>query len=171
MGLLTKDTIGKPAFYALAFLEHMGTQFLSKGDHYLLTKKGNGDLYILCHNFCWFKKNRLTNNDEIGLDRMRQIRYEDERALEMRLILRGMAERGEYTVKKRALNMQSGSVLDEWGRLGYETRLNREDVKYLQAISVPRIEMERVATDACRDMEIKVKLQPQEVVLLHIYKV
>ena len=28
VGLLTKDTIGKPAFYAFAFLEHMGTQFL-----------------------------------------------------------------------------------------------------------------------------------------------
>ena len=82
-----------------------------------------------------------------------------------------MAEKGEYTVKKRSLNKQSGSVLDEWGRLGYETKLNREDVKYLQAISVPRIEMERVATDAYRDLEIKIKLEPQEVVLLHIYKV
>ena len=68
--------------------------------------------------------------------------------VQMKFLLRGMAEKGEYTVKKRSLNKQSGSVLDEWGRLGYETKLNREDVKYLQAISVPRIEMERVATDA-----------------------
>ena len=171
VGLLTKDTIGKPAFYAFAFLEHMGTQFLSKGDHYLLTKKGNGDLYLLCHNFCWFQQNGLVNGDEVDLDRIRQIRYDDERKLEMKFLLRGMAEKGEYTVKKRSLNKQSGSVLDEWGRLGYETKLNREDVKYLQAISVPRIEMERVATDAYRDLEIKIKLEPQEVVLLHIYKV
>lgn len=171
VGLLTKDTIGKPAFYALAFLGHMGTQFLSKGEHYLLTKKGNGDLYLLCHNFCWFQKNGLSNHDEVGLDRIRQIRYDDERALEMKIKFRGMTERGEYTVKKRSLNKQSGSVLDEWARLGYETKLNREDVKYLQAISVPRIEMERVSTDAYRDLEIEVKLQPQEVVLLHIYKV
>ena len=85
--------------------------------------------------------------------------------------LSGMAENGETTAKKRAINTQSGSVLDEWGRLGYERKLNREDVKYLQAISVPRIEMERGPTDAYRDLEIKVKLEPQEVVLLHIYKV
>ena len=149
----------------------MGTQFLSKGDHYLLTKKGNGDLYLLCHNFCWFRQNGLVNGDEVDLDRIRQIRYDDERKLEMKFLLRGMAEKGEYTVKKRSLNKQSGSVLDEWGRLGYETKLNREDVKYLQAISVPRIEMERVATDSYRDLEIKIKLEPQEVVLLHIYKV
>ena len=170
VGLLTKDTIAKPAFYALTFLEHMGTQFLSKGDHYLLTKKGNGDLYILCYNFRWFQQNGYENGDEVDLDRIRQIRYDDERKLEMKFLLRGMAEKGEYTVKKRSLNKQSGSVLDEWGRLGYETKLNRADVKYLQAISVPRIEMERVATDTYRDLEIKVKLEPQEVVLLHIYK-
>ena len=171
VGILTKDTIGKPAFYAFSFLEHMGTQFLSKGDNYLLTKKGNGDLYLLCYNFCWFRQNGLMDDDEIDLDRIRLIRYEDERKLEMKFLIRGMTERGEYAVKKRSLNKQSGSVLDEWGRLGYEKKLNREDVKYLQAISVPRIEMERVATDAYRDLEIKVKLEPQEVVLLHIYKV
>ena len=171
VGLLTKDTIAKPAFYAFAFLEHMGTQFLAKGDHYLLTKKGNGDLYLLCYNFCWFKKNSLSDIDEVDLDKVRQVRFDDERKLEMKFQLRGMAEKGEYTVKKRSLNKQSGSVLDEWERLGYETKLNREDVKYLQSISVPRIEMERVSTDAYRDLEIDVKLQPQEVVLLHIYKV
>ncbi len=170
IGLLTKDTIPKPAFYAFSFLEHMGSQFLAKGDHYLLTKKGNGDLYLLCFNFCWFQPNRTENNDEIGLDRIRQIRFDDERKLEMEFILKGMPEKGEYTIKKRSLNRQSGSVLDEWGRLGYETKLNRDDVKYLQAISVPRIEMERVATDAQRNMALKVKLDPQEVVLLHIYK-
>lgn len=171
VGLLTKDTIAKPAFYAFSFLEHMGTQFLSKGDHYLLTKKGNGDLYLLCFNFRWYQQTGRVNGDGIDLDCIRQIRYDDERKLEMTFMLRGMTERGEYTVKKRSLNKQSGSVLDEWGRLGYETKLNREDVKYLQAISVPRIEMERVITDAYRDLEIKVKLEPQEVVLLHIYKV
>lgn len=170
VGLLTKDTIAKPAFYAFSFLEHMGTQYLSRGDHYLLTKKGNGDLYLLCYNFCWFQQNGIMNNDEVDLDRIRQIRYDDERKLEMTFTLRGMSEKGEYTIKKRSLNKQSGSVLDEWERLGYETKLNREDVKYLQAISVPRIEMERVATDAFRNLSIKVKLQPQEVVLLHIYK-
>ena len=171
VGLLTKDTIAKPAFYAFAFLEHMGTQFLAKGDHYLLTQKGNGDLYLLCFNHCWFKPNGLVRGDEVDLDRVRQIRYDDERKLEMKFLLKGMAERGEYTVKSRSLNKSSGSVLDEWGRLGYETKLNREDVKYLQAISVPRIEMERLTTDSHRNLEIKVKLEPQEVILLHIYKV
>ena len=82
-----------------------------------------------------------------------------------------MTERGEYTIKKRSLNKHSGSILDEWGRLGYETKLNREDVKYLQAISVPRIEMERMATDAYRNLEIRIDLEPQEVALLHIYKI
>ena len=170
VGLLTKDTIGKPAFYALSFLEHMGPLFLSKGKNYILTKKGNGDLYLLCHNFSWIRQNTYTESEDISLEEIRHIRYEDERALEMKFLLHGIAEKGEYTLKKRSLNGQSGSVLDEWARLGYETRLNRDDIKYLQAISVPRIEMEKSRTDERGSMEISIKLQPQEVVLLHIYK-
>ena len=51
--------------HAFSFLEHMGTQFLSKGDNYLLTKKGNGDLYLLCYNFCWFRQNGLIFNRNV----------------------------------------------------------------------------------------------------------
>ncbi len=171
VGILTKDTIGKPALYALAFLKNMGTQFLAKGDNYLVTKKGNGDLYLLCHNFSWFRQNAYMNGDDVDLDKVRKIRYEDEQILELDFVIGGMPERGEYAIKKRSINKESGSILDEWGKLGYETRLNRDDIKYLQAISIPGIEMERLTTSPGRTLEVGVKLRPQEVALLHIYKV
>ena len=44
------------------------------------------------------------------------------------------------------------------------------DVKYLQSISVPRIEMERVHTGPQTELKFEISLQPQEVVLLHIYR-
>ncbi len=169
IGLLTKDTIRKPAFYALFFLGHMGTQVLSKGENYLLTRKGNGDLYLLCHHFSWFRPNVLTDYEEVDLDRLHQIQYEDGRKLELKFSLQNLSEKGEYIVKKRSLNRQSGSILDEWGKLGYETRLNRDDVKYLQAISVPGIEMQRVSASQDGILELALELEPQEVVLLHIY--
>ena len=171
IGLLTKDMIAKPAFYALSFLEHMGTHYLSRGDHYLLTKKGRNDYYLLCHNFSWFRQDAVTDSERVDLDKIRMIRYEDERILELKMIIKCLSDPGEYTVKKRFLNKHSGSVLDEWGKLGFEARLNRDDVKYLQAISVPRIEMERIMTTPSGNLEIELKLQPGNVVLLHIYKV
>ena len=104
IGLLTKDTIRKPAFYALFFLGHMGTQVLSKGENYLLTRKGNGDLYLLCHHFSWFRPNVLTDYEEVDLDRLHQIQYEDGRKLELKFSLQNLSEKGEYIVKKRSLN-------------------------------------------------------------------
>ncbi len=171
VGLLTKDTIRKPAFYALFFLGHMGTQLLARGENYILTKKENGDLYLLCHHFSWFRASTLSDYETVDLERIRQIQYEDDRLLDMKFQLSSLAAKGEYTVKKRSLNRHSGSVLDEWGKLGYEAKLNRDDVKYLQAISVPGIEMERVTASAEGSMDIELKLEPQEVVLLHIYRV
>ncbi len=171
VGLLTKDRIGKPAFYALSFLNHMGTQFLAKGKRYLITKKENGDLYILCHNFSDLRKNAFTSGDSVDLEKVRQVSYEDERILGFDFLFQKLQREGEYSVKKRSLNNSSGSVLDEWGKLGYEAKMSREDIKYLQAISVPRIEIERKKVSSDGKLRISVKLEPQEVVLLHIYKV
>ncbi len=170
IGLLTKDMIRKPAFHALSFLGQMGTQFLARGEHYLLTQKGNGDLYLLCFNFSWFAQSDYMG-DDVDLLKIRQIRYEDERQLEMRFLLRGLVCAEEYMIKKRFLGRQSGSVLDEWEKFDFETRLNREDIKYLQASSMPRIEMERAAADDAGRLELKVRLEPQEVELIHIYRV
>ena len=60
IGLLTRDTIRKPAYYAFEFLNHLGENVLSKGENYILTKCHNGDLYILCYYYlctakCWKK--------------------------------------------------------------------------------------------------------------------
>ena len=170
IGLLTKDTICKPAFYAFSFLQHMKGPFLAKGDCFLMTGKGSDELYILCFHFSPPRLEAAACSDDIDLDSVWQVRYEDERKLILDLTLKNLGRPGEYTIKKRLLNSQSGSILDEWKKLGFETRLNRDDVKYLQAISVPRIEMERMQTSARAELALRITLQPQEVVLLHIYR-
>ena len=169
IGLLTKDLIHKPAFYALFFLKQMGPQFLAKGEHFLLTRKPSGSLYLLCFYFSW---PRSSPQDGEGYDliKLRNVRYEEERVLNLQMELLGFSHEREYTVKKRMLNGHSGSVLDEWGKFGYETRLNREDIKYLRSVSVPRIEMERVRASEEDSLLLSICLHPQEVALLHIYK-
>ncbi len=115
----------------------MGSQFLAKGKRYLITKKENGDLYILCHNFSDLRKSAFTSGESVDLGKVRQVSYEDEQILGFDFLLQKVQKEGEYSVKKRFLSNNSGSVLDEWGKLGYEAKMSREDIKYLQAISVP----------------------------------
>jgi beta-xylosidase len=149
----------------------LGNEFLYGDPRLVVTRRGQDDYMILASNCPHFDVSYyLSREDEIRAEDVDGVVMPGERQV-IRLLLTGLAEGSNYIIKSRSVSRQHGSVLDEWGRLGYETKLNREDVKYLQAISVPRIEMERVITDAYRDLEIKVKLEPQEVVLLHIYKV
>ncbi len=56
-GLLTKESIRKPAFYAVQFLNLLGENLLEKGDHYIITQSGPQEFYILCFYFSWYSGN------------------------------------------------------------------------------------------------------------------
>lgn len=169
IGLLSKDSICKPAFYALSFLKNMGSLLYAKGEHFLLTGKPGGGLYLLCFHFSAVRSGMNDIADSTDLTTFRKIRYEEERVLELAFTLKHCPRQGELTVKKRILDSENGSVLDGWSRFGYEAKLNRNDIKYLQAVSVPGIEMGKVRTDENGTLELKIRLKPQEVALLHIY--
>ena len=169
IGLLSKDSICKPAFYALSFLKNMGSLFYAKGEHFLLTGKPGGELYLLCFHFSAVRSGMDEGTDSIDLEDFRKVRYEEERVLELHISLKNCPRQGELTVKKRIMDPENGSVLDGWSRFGYEAKLNRNDIKYLQAVSVPGIVMGKVMTDEKGDLELIIRLKPQEVALLHIY--
>jgi xylan 1,4-beta-xylosidase len=170
VGLLTKDTIRKPAFFALAFLNQLGAQFLSRGKNYIITRNEKNEIFILFHHFSWFRKGMIPGDEQVDLEEVRRIRFEDEKPLRIELILQHMDSQGEYAVKNRRLNAKSGSLLDKWSRLGFESSLTREEIKYLQAVSIPEVELQRESTDAEGTLKVSVELEAQEVVLMHIYQ-
>lgn len=51
-GLITKDGIGKPAFYALRFLQSMGKYFVARDENYFITKDDRGNYYMIVFNCC-----------------------------------------------------------------------------------------------------------------------
>ena len=50
-GLLTKDTICKPVYFAMQFLNQLGGRLLAKGRNYIVTFNGQQEYYILGTNF------------------------------------------------------------------------------------------------------------------------
>ena len=48
-GLVTKDGIPKPAYYALEFINHLGKYLLKKGSHYVISDNGKGNYRIVVH--------------------------------------------------------------------------------------------------------------------------
>ena len=50
-GLISKDNIKKPSFYAFEFLSRMGQQLIHKGHDILITKDEDENLYLLMVNY------------------------------------------------------------------------------------------------------------------------
>lgn len=169
VGLLSRDTIRKPAFFAIDFLNQLGPQFLSSGKRYIATGKENGHLYILCFYFSWFERSREMAGDDIDLQKVLQMSFTDEEPMQLKVNLKGLKPGKKYSIKKRSLSRKSGSILDEWGKFGFDTKLSRSDIQYLRAISEPEIELKRKWTDSDGSLTTDVQLEPLEVVLLHIY--
>ena len=49
-GILTKDGIKKPIFYAFRFLRQLGGELLKTGNNYIMTKDSSGRIICLCYN-------------------------------------------------------------------------------------------------------------------------
>ncbi len=169
IGLLSKDTIRKPAFYALDFLNQMGDQVLARGEHYLVTKKYDGDLYVLCYFYSWFQRSYFLQSEDVDLKKYRTIR--DEKPLRLRIKLQNPGPAGSWIIKRETLNPEHGSVLDAWADFDYDNDLGRKDVKYLDAVSTPALAQNSVTLSReSGAIELEVILRPQELSLLHIFR-
>lgn len=170
IGLLTKDTIRKPAYFAVDFLNQLGEYLLDKGNHYIITRKEGGDIYILCFYYSWFKRSYFLQEEDVDLRKYNSMVFEDESPVHLNFHFENLKESGDYYLKKRTLNRQNGSILNEWGKFQYDIKLTRQDVKYLQGISFPTLsQSKKKVTNAERTLDMKVVLEPHEVSLIHIF--
>ena len=170
IGLLTRDTIRKPAYFAVDFLNQQGDHLLDKGDNYIITYKDSGDIYILCYYHSWFKRNFILQGDVVDLKKYGTVAFEDESPINLDFHLSHLRDHGEYYVKKRTMNAKNGSVLNEWANFQYDNRLTIQDVKYLQGISIPTLtQTKEMITKDDQTLDVQIKLEPHEVTLIHIF--
>ena len=167
-GLLTKDTICKPAYYALQFLNSLGDRLLKKGSNYIVTKKEQGGYYILLFNYKMLKGECFLGGGR--MDDPEQVRtiYENEEPVKVELTLRSMrADR--YVIKRRTVSPREGSLLWEWEKFGYDDALTSPDVKYIRQICFPRITMKKQKTEE-GSLRLCETVGPHELILIHVYE-
>lgn len=167
-GILTKDTICKPVYYAFLFLNQMGNELILRDEHCIITKKNN-EYYIVCFHYKRFSSNYyMKDEDKITFWEMQNI-FDGDRNLHIKMKLKQLFSNGIYTIKKRSLNEQEGSLLAEWEKFQFDTELESSDVKYIRNACYPRISMEKKEIEK-NEIEINIDLKPQEVVLIHIFQ-
>lgn len=170
IGLMTKDGIRKPAFYAMAFLNRLADLLVAKGDNYIITKSQNGSLDIICYNMNWYSVNYyLEPEDENQPENLDSV-FTESKEITLHFQLEHMMDNCEYMMKKRSVSRKQGSILDEWAAFNYEKNLERQDVKYLQDICIPGLTMEHLQSEDGK-LNLEITLGKQEFVYCHIFRV
>lgn len=164
-GILSKDGIKKPSFYAFQFLNQLGGELLKIGNNYIITKDSSGMIVCLCYNqrpysyYYYFK-------DETEHKNLSKLFQSEEKVI-LEFEISNMDRDGVYLIKEDVVNSASGSIQDEWKTLGNQEELEKAEIQYLKSICIPKIYMKEFV---CVEGKLcfHIELEPHEMRLIHI---
>ncbi|WP_160691224.1 helix-turn-helix domain-containing protein [Clostridium sp. C2-6-12] len=163
-GLLSKNGMKKPSFYALSFLERLSEIMVQKGKNYIMTKKSDSIFTIICHNYKHFNDLYFQNYQENrGFKSLMDI-YENQKELNISFLIQHVPN-GKYRLKSYILNESYGSVLNKWIKLNADSRLRSDEISYLKDTSIPELDIEYIDVFESK-LSYSLELQPHEVRLL-----
>ncbi len=165
-GLISKDGIFKPSFYAFKYMNRLGSSLLYSNDHCIVTADEKRGFRIVCFNPGTLNYQYYMKKEEEIDGQHLEAYFEEEQKSVLHLLLDGV-ENGRYKIKTRRLNRENGSAFDEWRHMEMDLNLDTEDITYLRNISVPRCGLQYTST-ASQLLNIRVELEPQELQYIHV---
>ncbi len=165
LGLFTQNGLKKPGYYAFDFLNRLGSEFIEKGKMHYVTKEDDS-YQILIHNYCHYDSNyRKFDNSLIDIkDRTNVFNGNN---VTVQLIIDNL-ETGSYKLKVSKISTQSGSVYDEWIKIGSPDILQPKEVIYLKNKSEPNFTITTLHID--KTFEKFINFEKNEVVLIELVK-
>lgn len=166
-GLLTRDGIKKPSFYAFHFLKFLKKGLLGKTENALLTTDGQGVYTIACHN-CKKFNYRYTMKDEkdIRVDDIDSL-YEDTDSIHLKFQINNV-ENGNYVMRVFYVNEDNGSIQNIWKDMDYIGNLSKGEVEYMKRSANPKVDMRRITVED-NVLRIETKLKAHEIKVLDIH--
>lgn len=166
-GLLTRDGIKKPSFYAFHFLRFLKNEMLGKTENALLTTDGQGVYTIACHN-CKKFSYRYTMKDEKDI-RVEDIDslYEDTDSIHLKFQINNV-KNGNYVMRIFYVNENNGSIQNIWKDMDYISNLSKGEVEYMKRSANPKVDMRKI-TVKDNVLHIEAKLKAHEIKVLDIH--
>lgn len=174
-GLLSRDGLKKPAFFALDFIGRLGRFWMEAGENCIAAANGRQSFDLLLFNdkhlnYSYY----LKNEDAVSVEDTKYI-FENDDCLKIEVTL-GPVAPGSYFIRTESISPEHGNLLGEWLGLGDTRALSMNDVKYLRQICVPKLYIRRqTAALQSKDngaqafLTITQVLKAHEMCLLHIY--
>lgn len=165
-GLISREGISKPSFYAFNFLNRLKSNVLEKNENSIVTSSGHSHYVIACHNYKNLSSRYVfTEEDEIEPEDINQY-FDDVNPIKLNFTI-GNVKNGKYLVKIYYLNTKNGSIQDMWRNLAYSRGLARDEVQYLVCRANPTIEMKTIEVEN-GEIHLENNLEMQEIRLIDI---
>lgn len=140
-GLINKDGLKKPSYFAYYLLSKLGREIIEQGDEYIITKDRD-NIQVLAFNFAYFDELFMKGDVSALHHKKRYDVYEHKLEKQISLTLEGL--NGKYKVTRYELNRENGSVFDEWIKIGAPENMTEEEIKYLKGQAQPKMTVEFV---------------------------
>lgn len=156
-GLISRDGIKKPSFYAIEFMNRAHSKELKRGENAMLCTNGRGSFSIVCHNFKPLSENYLYIEEDMIQIRDIDHYLEDTEDLQLNFRLDNV-QNGTYQIKTYYINPEYGSVQDLWKRLNLSNSMESEEIQFIKQHANPNMEMQQAeVTDGTLEIEYVLK--------------
>lgn len=160
-GLLSRDMIRKPVYYAYRFLGNLEKNLIKRDKNSVITTDGVRKISICCHNYKHFNfRYYLQEENEINLSRIPGL-YEDNESLQINFNIKNL-KNGTYQIKKYFVNTEHGDIQSEWQKLDFYDDLSKKEIEYYKEISQPGLFMQEVEV-INHTLELETSLLAQEI--------
>ncbi|KOP68550.1 AraC family transcriptional regulator [Bacillus sp. FJAT-18019] len=164
-GLMNRDGLKKPSYYAFELLQKLGDEITIQGDGYVGTQNKDGSVQLLLYHYVHLDHmfssgdwSEMSNHNRYGV-------FEEKGSKVYHISIPRLS--GIYKCTTYQMDREHGSVFDEWVRLGAPENLTEEELTYLHGRSGPVIR-----TEILRDQgwQRELILPPHGVLLLTLEK-
>lgn len=163
VGFVTTNGLKKPIYHAYSFLNKLGEQIIEKSENYIITQKADESIQILVSNYCHFKSDKTKCiPEEVSLTERESVF--NNKGKDVTFILNDL--KGKFIKKTYRINSESGSVYDEWVRMGATEKLYPDEIRYLKEKSIFAYKREEIYSN--KNLIINEKMLPQEVLLIEL---
>lgn len=162
-GLINKDGLKKPGYFAYYLLSKLGEEIIQQGEEYIATKN-NEDIQILAYNFAYFDELFMNGDTSALTNENRYLVYEDKPLKEVKINVLGLS--GPYKVTRYKLNREHGSVFDEWIKIGAPENMTKEELDYLKGVARPKISVDYIDIDGDFSQVSSIPVHGVELVIL-----
>lgn len=166
-GLLSRQGLKKPSYYAYAFLNiGESNYYLAKDNQSLITTNGTDNFFIVCHNVGSLNHNYYVEPHADNELLMYTDIFEKEAPVKLRYSISDV-KNGVYKIKIRSVNETFGNIQQEWIKLNRGNELSKSEIDYLRQISIPRMKIEQIEVTNGR-LELETELSRNEIQSIRI---